>query len=54
MALAILTISEILVVDMLQWKVLIRQKHRRDPDPSLHMKIFASENGNQLVLNNTK
>ena len=47
-ALAVLTLSELLIVDMLKWKVLLRQKHRRLPDPTLIMKIFTSENGDFL------
>jgi hypothetical protein len=44
-AFAVLTASDIVVVDATTWKVLIRQKHRRDLDPSLVMKSFSAEDG---------
>ena len=44
-ALAVMTKSEILVVDIAEWKILLRQKHRRDLDPSLIMKIFSKDDG---------
>jgi hypothetical protein len=44
-ALTILTTSEIIVLDSANWKILIRQKHRRDLDPSLIMKSFSAEDG---------
>lgn len=44
-ALAVMTTSEILVVDIVEWKILLRQKHRRDLDPSLIMKIFSKDDG---------
>lgn len=44
-AFAVLTTSEIVLVDAINWKILIRQKHRRDLDPSLLMKTFSAEDG---------
>jgi hypothetical protein len=42
---AVLTTSEILIVDSTEWKLLLRQKHRRDRDPSLLMKLYSSQDG---------
>jgi hypothetical protein len=50
LALAVLTLSEILIVDTLKWQVLLRQKHRHVPDPTLIMMIFTSGNGNHLII----
>lgn len=47
-ALAVMTTSEILIIDISDWKILIRQKHRRDLDPSLMMKTFSKEDGRSL------
>jgi hypothetical protein len=44
-AFAVLTTSHIVVVDATTCKALIRQKHRRDLDPSLVMKSFYAEDG---------
>lgn len=43
MLLALLTTSEILIMDHVEWKMLLRQKHRRDPDPSLLMKCLSRD-----------
>jgi hypothetical protein len=48
---AVLTTSEILIVDSTGWKLLLRQKHRRDRDPSLIMKVYSSQDG-MLVIKN--
>jgi len=42
---AVLTNSEILVIESMSWKVHIRQKHWRDPDYSLKMHVLAVEDG---------
>jgi hypothetical protein len=42
---ALLTTSEVVIVDSREWKCLLRQKHRRDPDPSILMKIFSTDDG---------
>ena len=44
-ALAVMTTSEILIVDLKDWKILLRQKHRRNRDPSLVMNIFSKDDG---------
>jgi hypothetical protein len=44
-ALAAMTTSEILIVGISGWKIFLRQKHRRDLDPSLVMKTFSKEDG---------
>jgi hypothetical protein len=41
LAYAILTTSELLVVESSDWAILLRQKHQRDFDPSLILKIFS-------------
>ena len=48
LAYAMLTSSEILIVERSDWAILLRQKHRRDLDPSLVMKIFSSDDGSLL------
>lgn len=45
LAIALLTTTEILVLDCVEWRILLRQKHRRDLDPSLVMRIFSTEEG---------
>ena len=42
---AVLTTSEILIIGAEEWRILLRQKHRRDLDPSLVMKVLSREDG---------
>jgi hypothetical protein len=42
---AVLTTSEILIIEVEEWRILLRQKHRRDLDPSLVMKVLSREDG---------
>jgi hypothetical protein len=46
---AVLTTSEILIVDSTQLTLLLRQKHRRDRDTTLMMKTYSSQDGNQFL-----
>lgn len=41
----VLTTSEILIVGVEERRILLRQKHRRDLDPSLVMKVLSREDG---------
>jgi hypothetical protein len=50
-AYAVLTSSEILIVESSDWAILLRQKHRRDLDPSLVMKIFSTDDGTLFFSN---
>ena len=45
---AVLTTSEILIMEIEGRRILLRQKHRRDPDPSLVMKVISCEDGTLL------
>jgi len=44
-AIAALTTSDILVIDTVEWEVLLRQKHRRDSDSSLMLKTLSLDDG---------
>jgi hypothetical protein len=44
-AIAVLTSSEILIIDIITWQVRLRQKHRRDVDTSLMIKPVSLEDG---------
>jgi len=44
-AIAVLTSSEIWIVDMTDWRILLKQKHRRDADDSLMVNAFSFEDG---------
>ena len=46
---AVLTTSEILIFNITQLTVLLRQKHRRDRDTTLMMKTYSSQDGNQFL-----
>jgi hypothetical protein len=46
---ALLTTTEIIILDCVEWRILLRQKHRRDLDPSLIMKVFSAEEGTQSL-----
>jgi hypothetical protein len=42
---AVLTTSEVFILEIEDWRILLRQKHRRDLDPSLALKVLSREDG---------
>jgi hypothetical protein len=49
-AIAVLTTSEILIFDLIECRILLRQKHRRDADNSLILTSFSLDDGNHTEL----